>query len=150
MDYNTIKNRLAPCGLHCGKCFAFADGEIKAASQKLQQALGNFEVYAQRFVDVIDEPIFKKYPDFKVLLSYFSSVECNGCRNEKCKIFSECKVRECHESKSVDFCFQCLDFPCSHTGFDEHLHKRSVDINIRMKEIGVEKYYEEIKDIPRY
>jgi len=150
MDYNTIKNRLAPCGLHCGKCFAFTDGEIKAASQKLQQALGNFDIYAQRFVDVIHEPLFKKYLDFKVLLSYFSSVECNGCRNEKCKIFSECKVRECHEKKSVDFCFQCPDFPCSHTGFDEHLHKRSVDINIRMKEIGVEKYYEEIKDIPRY
>jgi hypothetical protein len=47
------------------------------------------------------------------------------------------------------FCYQCPDFPCNNTGFDEHLHKRSVDINNRMKEIGVEKYYEEVKDMKR-
>jgi hypothetical protein len=150
MDYEQIKNRLAPCGLHCGKCYAFVDGDISNNSKKLKEQLGNFDIYAKRFVDLIDEPVFKKYPDFKEMLSYFTSVECGGCRKEKCKIFKDCKVRECYENKDVDFCFQCSDFPCDKTGFDEHLHKRSVDINMRMKEFGVEKYYNEIKDKPRY
>ena len=150
MDHDLIKNKLAPCGLHCGKCFAFIEGDIKNHSNKLKEFLGDFDIYAKRFVDLIDEPVFNKYHDFKELLDYFASVECAGCRKEKCKIFKDCKVRDCHEKKGVDFCFQCSDFPCNETGFDQHLHKRSVVINMRMKEIGVEKYYDEIKDKPRY
>src|SRR6266542_503959 len=146
MDYTFIKERLAPCGLHCGKCFAFADGDINHHSRQLQQFLGSFEVYAERFVTLMEEPVFLKYPDFKEFLSYLSSVNCQGCRKEKCKLFKNCNVRTCHELRKVDFCFQCSDFPCDKTGFDEHLHKRSVDINKRLKDIGVEKYYEEIKD----
>jgi hypothetical protein len=147
---NFILERLGPCGIHCGKCFAFSDGAIRKSGLELKTALGNFDVYAQRFVDLIDEPVFKKYPDFKELLTYFTTVECKGCRKEMCKLFKDCRVRDCHKEKNVDFCFQCADFPCDHTGFDSHLHKRSVDINNRMKDIGIEKYYEEIKDKPRY
>ena len=150
MDYALIKNRLAPCGLHCGKCYAFVDGDVKSYSLRLKESLGDFDIYAKRFVDLLDDPVFEKYPDFKAMLNYLASVECAGCRNEKCKIFKDCKVRGCHEMKEVDFCFQCSDFPCENTGFDQHLHKRSVDINLRMKEIGVENYYNEIKDKPRY
>jgi hypothetical protein len=150
MNDTFLKSRLAPCGLHCGKCFAFVDGDIKNYSSKLKESLGEFDNYASRFVSLIDEPVFKNYPDFKALLNYFTSVSCKGCRKEKCKIFKDCKVRDCHEEKGVDFCFQCLDFPCNNTGFDQNLQKRSVEINLRMKEIGIEKYYEEIKDKPRY
>jgi hypothetical protein len=150
MNYEQIKTRLAPCGLHCGKCFAFIDGDIKKLSTQLKENLGNFDIYAARFVELLNKPAFENYPGFKELLSLFSSVECRGCRKEKCKIFKDCKVRNCSEEKGVDFCFQCPDFPCSNTGFDEHLNKRSVNINIRIKEIGVENYYNEIKDKPRY
>jgi hypothetical protein len=150
MDYEFIKSRLAPCGLHCGKCFAFVDGDIKNYSSKLKNELGDFDVYAKRFVELLDDPIFINYPDFKELLSYLSTVDCKGCRKEKCKIFKNCKVRICSEEKNVDFCFQCPEFPCDNTGFDEHLNKRSRDINIKMKEIGIENYYNEIKDKPRY
>jgi len=133
MDYALIKDRLAPCGLHCGKCFAFTEGDINKYSNLLKDSLGNFDIYAERFVDLIDEPVFTKYTDFKELLNYFSSVQCKGCRKEKCKIFKDCKVRGCAEIKEVDFCFQCDEFPCENTGFDQHLHKRSVDINYRIK-----------------
>jgi hypothetical protein len=150
MDYNKIKNRLAPCGLHCGKCFAFKNGDIVKNSRELKSNLGDFSIYAQRFVELLDKPVFEKYPDFKEMLDYFACAECSGCRNEVCKLFKNCKVRLCSEEKQVDFCFQCSDFPCDNTGFDKHLNKRSVDINQRMREIGVEKYYYEIKDKPRY
>lgn len=150
MTYDEIKNRLAPCGLHCGKCFAFKDGDISSYGKKLKESLGNFDIYAQRFVELLDEPVFKNYPAFKEQLIYFTSVECSGCRKERCKLFKDCKVRDCSEKKKVDFCFQCSDFPCDNTGFDQHLHKRSVDINLKMKAMGVEAYYNEIKDLPRY
>jgi hypothetical protein len=150
MDYEFIKSRLSPCGLHCGKCFAFFEGDIAQLSQQLENSLGNFDVYAERFISLLNEPVFSKYPDFKELLKYFSVAKCKGCRKERCVLFKSCKVRGCSEEQKVDFCFQCIDFPCNNTGLDEHLHKRSVSINQRMKEVGVEAYYNEIKDKPRY
>lgn len=150
MEYEQIKTRLAPCGLHCGKCFAFKDGEISESSRKLRESLGNFDVYAQRFVELLDNPVFEKYPAFREMLECFSDADCSGCRNERCKLFKSCKVRSCSESKGVDFCFQCSDFPCGDTGFDNHLNDRSVKINRLMAKIGVEAYYDETKDKPRY
>jgi len=150
MEDNHLLNRLAPCGLHCGKCFAFVDGDIRKYSLLLKESLGNFDICAERFSGLLNKPVFQKYPDFKEMLEYFTTVECQGCRNETCKLFDSCKVKECAKQKKVDFCFQCDEFPCNNTGFDEHLLKRSVDINQRMKEIGVENYYQEIKDKPRY
>lgn len=148
MDY--IKQHLAPCGLNCGKCFAYSEGDIKKSSRDLHINLGNFELYAQRFVELLDQPVFKNYPAFKELLTYFTTVECGGCRKEKCKLFKNCNVRECHVKKNVDFCFQCSEFPCNNTGFDGNLYKRSMAINLQMKEMGVGKYYEKVKDQPRY
>ena len=150
MEYNQLKDRIAPCGLDCSKCYAYVNGDIKNLSNRLKESLGDFDIYAERFTELIDGAIFKKYPDFKELLADFASADCNGCRNEQCKIFKDCKVRDCFEKKGVDFCFQCSDFPCDHTGFDPHLQKRSITINNRMKEVGVENYYNETKDKPRY
>ena len=99
---------------------------------------------------MLDEPVFAKYPDFKEFLNHLSVATCQGCRKEKCKLFKTCNVRVCSEEKQVDYCFQCSHFPCENTGFDEHLYKRFVAINRRMQEIGIEKYYEEVKDLPRY
>jgi len=150
MDYEFIKSRLAPCGLHCGKCFAFSEGDISHLSKDLRYSLGNFDVYAERFVNIMNEPLFLKYPAFKEMLEFFSKGKCKGCRKEKCAIFKNCKVKKCSENKAVDFCFECPDFPCENTGFDENLQKRWKEINIKMKEDGVESYYNEIKDKPRY
>lgn len=150
MNFFEISEKLGPCGLNCSKCFAFADGSIKKLSIELKDNLGNFEIYAQRFSELLNKPVFKKYPDFNEMLAYFSTVECKGCRNDECKLFAACNVKQCSKDHAVDFCFQCKEFPCNQHGFDEHLEKRWISINNRMKEIGVEAYYLEIKDIPRY
>jgi len=150
MEYEFIKTRIAPCGLHCGKCFSFSEGEICRLSEQLKLSLGDFDIYAERFVSILNEPIFAKYPDFKEMLSLFSQGKCKGCRKERCVIFKSCNVRDCIEDKAIDFCFECPDFPCENTGFDNHLQKRWKEINIEMKEGGVEAYYNRIKDKPRY
>ena len=150
MNYEFIKTRLSPCGLHCGKCFAFSEGEICRLSKELKGNLGYFEIYAERFVNLLNEPLFLKYPEFIEMLNYFSLGKCKGCRKEKCVLFKSCQVRECSENKRVDFCFQCSEFPCNNTGFDENLQKRWKLANEKMKDCGVEAYYDEIKDKPRY
>ncbi len=148
--YEIARARLGACGLHCGKCYAYTEGDIPALSSQLAKSLGNFEIYAKRFVELVGEPVFLKYPDFREFLGYLAEGKCEGCRKEKCKLFKGCRVRSCSEGKKVDFCFQCVDFPCDNTGFDGHLFTRYVGINERMREIGVEAYYEEVKNQSRY
>jgi len=150
MTIEQIKAALAPCGLSCEKCFAHVDGDIRKYSVKLKEKLGNFDNYAKRFETLVGDPIFKKYPDFKEMLNYFASESCKGCRNEQCKLFTNCGVRACHQEKQIDFCHQCDEFPCKKTNFDEDLYKRWILINEKIKETGLEQFYEKAKIRPRY
>ncbi len=150
MNTPQILKHLGPCGLNCSKCFASKDGEITRLSSELKESLGNFDIYAERFVDLLNEPVFKKYQDFKEMLHHFSNAACKGCRNDECKLFLNCKVKQCTKDHMVDFCYQCNEFPCNQHGFDEHLEKRWINIQNTMKENGIENYYNEIKDKPRY
>lgn len=150
MEKNDYLTNLGPCGLHCGGCFAFVESDIKNASTALKRSLGNFGPYAARFVELLNEPRFSGHREFSEFLECLTNISCKGCRQESCKLFTHCHVRECSREHTVDFCFQCKEFPCDKTGFDEHLQKRWLKINRLMQEIGTEAYYDEIKDTVRY
>ncbi|MGE5484322.1 MAG: DUF3795 domain-containing protein [Ignavibacteriales bacterium] len=143
-----VLGSLAPCGLSCEKCFAFKDGDIPRYAGMLKEKLGNFDVFAERFVK-FGMPAFENYPAFKALLEYLANGDCVGCRKGMCRL-PGCGVAECHRVKKVDFCHECDEFPCKRTNFDPHLEKRWIAMNQRMKEIGPEAYYEETKNDPRY
>ena len=147
MEYDEILDYLAPCGLNCRKCLANVRGEIAGHSIELQKLLGNFDIYAERFSNFL--PVYKNYPSFKKMLSHLAEPNCNGCRQGTCA-FPNCGVTNCCRKKCVDFCFQCDEFPCDKTNFDPHLKARWIKMNNRMKEIGIESYYEETKDLCRY
>jgi len=147
MNYDEIKSFLAPCGLNCMKCQMYSEGDIKRHSAELQTLLGAFDSYAERFSKFLS--IYQNYPAFKQLLAHFSQANCKGCRRGDCK-YPNCGVATCHRQKGVDFCFQCSDFPCEKSNFDPNLHERWLRMNRRMRELGVEAYYEETKDQPRY
>ncbi len=147
MTYEEICTHLAPCGLNCNKCQAYIDGDIRKHAMELKRLLNSFDSYADRFSHFL--PVFKKYPAFKELLTFLSNANCKGCRQGDCK-YPNCSVLACCAQNKVDFCFQCDAFPCDRTNFDTHLHKKWIAINQRMKEIGLEAYYQETKDMPRY
>jgi hypothetical protein len=147
MERKDILSILAPCGLNCGKCQAYAEGDIRKHASELKRLLGSFDTYAERFSRFL--PVFKDYPAFKELLDVFSRANCKGCRQGDCK-YPNCGVSACYKQKGVDFCFQCPEFPCEKTNFDPNLKQRWIAMNRRMKETGVEAYFEETKDQPRY
>ncbi|MCU0646166.1 MAG: DUF3795 domain-containing protein [bacterium] len=142
-----ILDVLAPCGLNCKKCLANAKGEIKYHSITLKNLLGSFDRYAERFSGFM--PVFKNYQQFKDLLEFLTRGNCNGCRSGDCK-YPNCGVAKCYQEKGVDFCFQCDEFPCDRTNFDPELKQRWLQMNNRMREIGIEAYFDETKDLPRY
>jgi hypothetical protein len=147
MEYSEIVKILAPCGLNCAKCIGFADGDIKSRAGDMEKLLGSFDSYAERFSCFL--PVFKNYPSFKELLNHFAQANCKGCRNGDCK-YPNCGVAACYKQKGVDFCFQCEEFPCYKTNFDTNLNDRWIKMNTLMKQKGVEAYFEETKDLPRY
>ncbi len=114
---------------------------------ELLRLLGAFDRYAERFSFFLR--VFENYPAFKELLMHFSQAECGGCRNGEHR-YQNCGVAYCTERKGVDFCAQCNEFPCSNTNFDPNLKEKWLKMNGRMKEIGVEAYFEETKNQPRY
>jgi hypothetical protein len=147
MEYRDILHELGPCGLNCRKCMAFGDGDIRRTSEQIQRLLGSFDRYAERFSKLM--PVFANYPAFKELLAHFAQGSCRGCRRGQCE-FPMCAVMRCYKDKGIDFCFQCDEFPCDKTSFDPDLKRRWIQMGSRMKEIGVEAYYAETKDAPRY
>ncbi|MBF0564325.1 MAG: DUF3795 domain-containing protein [Nitrospirae bacterium] len=147
MKYDEILKILAACGLNCAKCAMFIDGDIKRHTSELKRLLGAFDIYADRFSKFL--PVFKNYPAFSELLDHFTHAGCKGCRQGDCE-YPNCGVADCYKQKGMDFCFQCDEFPCEKTNFDPDLKERWLKMNKRMKEIGVEAYFEETKDLPRY
>lgn len=147
MQYQDVLERLGPCGLSCAKCFGFKDGDIGRHAAELKRMLGNFEIYAQRFSEFL--PQFKDYPAFARLLDFLAEPDCAGCRQGEC-FWPNCGVAQCYHDKGVDFCFQCDEFPCDKHNFDEHLEKRWQNMNLRMRKVGVEEFFQETKDDPRY
>jgi hypothetical protein len=147
MEYAEILKILAPCGLNCAKCIGFADGEIKKQASDIKKLLESFDSYAERFSHFL--PVFKNYPSFKELLNHFAQADCSGCRKGDCK-YPNCGVAVCYKQKGVDFCFQCEEFPCNKTNFDSNLNERWIKMNTLMKQKGVETYFEETKNLPRY
>lgn len=150
MTDDTIKKTIAPCGLCCETCFAHVNGDIRKLSIQLKEKLGNFHINAKRFETLLDEPIFEKYADFKEMLDYLAAENCHGCRNEQCRLFKNCGVRLCHQNKGVDFCYQCDEFPCDRTNFDESLYKGWMTINEIIRKKGIKTYSEKAKMRPRY
>lgn len=138
---------LGPCGLNCNKCFAYSKGEIRETSIKLQQLLGSFDRYAERFKNFL--PVFENYPVFKELLNFLTQSDCAGCREGECK-YPNCGVITCYKTKGVEFCFECKEFPCDKSNFDPDLKRRWIEMNNHMKKDGVDSYYEQTKDLPRY
>ena len=142
------KARLAPCGLICGNCVAFADGPVQQLSSGLKARLGeNFAQYAERFEGM--NPVFAHYPAFAELLDFLASGSCTGCREQGC-LFQACKVAECIREQGVDYCFECGEFPCDRHGFPERLEMIWHRNNGKMQEIGPTEWFRLYKDKPRY
>ena len=139
---------LAPCGLNCAKCLAYVEGDIKKNAGELKEIAGELLTITLRGF-----PVLSRF--LKIIL-----------RSRNCwTILSRPVVRaaatetactriavsaSCYKTKGVDFCFQCDEFPCEKTNFDPNLKERWIKMNRLMKEKGVEAYYEESKDLPRY
>jgi hypothetical protein len=147
MEKNELLRLIAPCGLLCYTCDAMKNGPINESAKKLLYVLESYDFFLESCPG--SRSISGKYSDFKEVLEYLASVKCNGCREDHC-MESNCIVPECTQNQNIYFCYECKDFPCGRTGFPDGLKEKWIRKNNKIKEIGIEKYFEEEKNIPHY
>jgi len=139
---------IAPCGLYCGGCLAFAGGPIRNHARALADLLGpNFAPYAKRMEPM--NPALKNYRDFSELLGFLSQGSCKGCREGGC-LLGDCGVRQCAIQREMDFCGLCPDFPCENPGLPEGLVERWRKNGEILREKGPAAYLELARVRPRY
>lgn len=145
--YEEILRRLAPCGLDCYRCAMCGHGVIKRTAAELAAALEGYEDIAPRVA--AREPVLEHYRRFADVLALFSRASCIGCRAGG-STFPMCAARTCFREQGVDFCFQCGEYPCERNQYPEMFQARWRANNDRMREVGVERYYQESLLEPRY
>lgn len=139
---------IAPCGLYCGGCLAFAGGAIRSHARALRELLGpNFTAYATRMEAM--NPVMCHYQDFSNLLEFLSMGSCKGCRDGGC-LLGNCGVRECAISREMDFCGLCPDFPCEKPGLPEGLVERWRKNGEILREKGPAAFLDLVRMRPRY
>ena len=116
------KRHAAICGLFCPACSNFI---------ATQEEPGKLEKRAKK----LDRPL--------------EDLKCHGCRSDRLYIFckEECIMRECAAEKGVDFCGDCLEYPCDALSeFQAKLpHRLELWQDLqRIKEAGYEQWYKEM------
>jgi hypothetical protein len=100
----------------------------------------------------------KWFDTFQNTLQYLCGASCPGCRNnhpsnkeEKWGHLEGCVIPACVKERGVDFCAECDEFPCQKEKDFCATHNMSGEDwengSRRIKEIGIEAYFEEKKDV---
>ena len=127
---STGHNIIAACGLVCNEC-----GIYKATSDP-----------------EVAEGVAKWFRENQGVEMKAADVNCEGCRGNREKHWSaDCWILKCCvDDHGLENCSQCEEFPCEKTNFDPDLKQRWIQMNTRMKEIGIEAYFEESNKLSRY
>ncbi len=147
MNKETLLKNIAPCGLVCYTCAAAKGGIIQQHGREMLSFLGDFDQYAEKMS--VYEKRLKKYPEFKEVLQLLGEANCEGCRDGVCK-YPGCCIAPCAKEKGYDFCFECPSFPCEQADFEPLLKVKWLKANKRMKAIGAEAYFNEVKEQSHY
>lgn len=158
MDKNLLLRYIAPCSLCCYSCPALKDGAIAKCSQKLCQ-------YYEGYYDFNDANIPNEYRGWLPELKKFTdtlvqnaNASCPSCREqpETAKgCIPDCYVRNCYKIKGVDYCAECVEFPCEGAlaffkGINEIIGQDWINGNERIKKVGIDQYFDEKKDSSHY
>lgn len=109
------------CGLYCGACI------ILVANQR-----NEVEKYADKWTMKAED------------------IRCNGCKTEVKSVYCQnCDIRKCAESKGIEFCFECDEFPCEmlQNFVRDFAHHRPALINLKsIKQNGLDQWLTDQKD----
>lgn len=150
MDRTLLLKRVAPCSLLCDTCSGYQEGIIP----ELAGRLGNYFQGFPDFLSQFDAAGAEEFRRFQERLNGFAHPDCGGCRdNPDCRCSIEgCIVLDCTHQHQVDYCGECREFPCTELEsiFSPTVYRRWKAGSARIAAVGVEQFYEEMKDTSHY
>lgn len=135
---------------YCGKYYcAFCD-YLKGTIVKTAK---NLLAFAERYGSlrlIVEGNNACNFDEFLKGLEWLASQEqpCRGCRfGGGWSWWPNCPVRDCCIQRGVDFCYQCQEFPCEKLKTEPLLERKKemIEVNDRIKTIGIEKYAQYLK-----
>ena len=158
MEKEKLPDYVAPCSLLCYTCMGFKDGPISECAKKLYiYTEGICEFRSAHMSEEQREEWHSFFHEYHDTLKNLSGTSCPGCRNNpvSCSAFEGCVIPACVKERGVDFCAECDAFPCQKArdffaARDEELSRVWENGSRRLKEVGMDAYFEEKKDISHY
>ncbi|MEJ2248459.1 MAG: DUF3795 domain-containing protein [Candidatus Lokiarchaeota archaeon] len=82
---------LSPCGLYCGVCAIYI--AHKNNNTKFKQVL---------------------FPVYKAFVKNVEEISCTGCLSSGVvfPVCKKCPIKDCTQSKGIEGCYQCDEWPC--------------------------------------
>lgn len=139
-----LLNNIAPCGCLCYSCTGCAHGIIVQSSKTLLHYLDGYSSFLEK-QDHKDKPLVDTCIR---VLSYWSKLNCPGCRNDvsnQCTL-ENCFVRDCIKEKQLDFCADCENFPCDKAHESKAFMNTWLNASTRIREVGAEQFFSEEKE----
>lgn len=150
-----ILNSVAPCSMFCSTCTGCQYGDISNHSKELLKLLEGHEEFLEKN---LEKQYFHKLEEFRTFrkkLEKYAYPKCGGCRNDRaagCSI-KQCFILECTKKYHVNFCADCSRFPCDKVNksiFKESTIQKWLNGNKKIREVGIDQYYYDGKNIPHY
>lgn len=128
-------------------CTGCQYGMISYHAKELMHLLEGHEKFLEKN---LRKEYIHKLDTFKIFskqLEKYANPKCAGCResrNSNCSI-KGCIIPECTKKHNVDFCAECLEFPCDKV--NESIYKKTTIEkwmlgNRQIKKYGIQNYYE--------
>ena len=150
-----ILNAVAPCSMFCSTCTGCKYGDISFHAKELLRLLDGHKEFLDKNLKKEYSYKLEEFTIFLKKLKKYANPKCGGCRNggaSGCSI-KGCFINECVKEHNVNFCGECNLFPCDKVNnmvFKNNVIKKWFEGNTRIKQIGVNSYYEERRNIPHY
>lgn len=150
-----ILKSIAPCSMFCSTCTGCNYGQISYHANELLKLLEGHEEFLDKNLKEKYRHKLGEFSTFKKKLKKYAHPKCSGCRNGRangCSI-KNCIIPDCVKEHQVNFCAECLEFPCNKINssiYKQTTIEKWLNGNKAIKENGIEKYYEDNKNIPHY
>jgi hypothetical protein len=143
--------------LLCYTCPGLKDGAIAYHAAKLCHYFVGYYDFQDANLPEQYRSWLSAFQEFHQRLEHYADRPCLGCRETPTfgGCLPGCVVPSCVIERGIDYCAECSDFPCQEArdvfaSANELLARSWEEGSRRIREIGIEAYFEEKRDTPHY
>jgi len=124
------------CGLYCKLCDNLARIPQQASALHTTLQKGGW--------DALGPHLITDFKEFWAVLKQLSQIgpHFKGCRGGKCGN-PDCNIRKCAQSRKVELCPSCEDYPCKHIRALAKRYPSLIGDGKRRQEVGLDQWIQE-------